>query len=247
MSDVPEFNSPRVQFFDSAQSVETYYGNLPHWRQPDVAYFVTWRLADSLPQTVLDRWVRRKSSWLNCHGIDPSWQRDDPDRFRLAYASIPRADRSQFERDQRRILFAELNQGAGSCILRFQWLRRIVSDAMWFFHGKRVWLGDYVIMPNHVHAILIPFTHYALEDLIGSIKKWSARRIRKALRSMEEREKRLYHSRPRLWQRETYDHIIRDPNELQRCRNYIEENPRRARLHRDEYEYWRAAWLDNVW
>lgn len=44
-------------------------GHLPHWRQNDVVYFVTTRLADSMPKERLLEWRDRRDSWLAGHGI----------------------------------------------------------------------------------------------------------------------------------------------------------------------------------
>jgi putative transposase len=40
-----------------------YIRHLPHWRQDGATYFVTFRLADSLPQTKLDELRRIKEDW----------------------------------------------------------------------------------------------------------------------------------------------------------------------------------------
>ena len=37
---------------------------LPHWVQPGVSYFFTFRLADSVPQTLLNEWIRQRAAWL---------------------------------------------------------------------------------------------------------------------------------------------------------------------------------------
>ncbi len=49
----------------------------------------------------------------------------------------------------------------------------------------------------------------------------------------------------KLWQEESYDHIVRDRDELLRTRKYIEANPRKAGLRETEFSYYRAAWLDD--
>ena len=38
-----------TDFFDPEADFQVYRRNLPHWRQAGVKYFVTFRLADSLP------------------------------------------------------------------------------------------------------------------------------------------------------------------------------------------------------
>ena len=53
-----------MSFYNPNALVTIYRGKLPHWRQEGVIYFVTFRLADSLPQAKLD-WLRReKELWL---------------------------------------------------------------------------------------------------------------------------------------------------------------------------------------
>jgi len=48
--------STTVGYFNPDEPVASLGGNLPHWRQQGVTYFVTFRLADSLPQAKLDQW-----------------------------------------------------------------------------------------------------------------------------------------------------------------------------------------------
>ena len=53
-----------MRFFDPEASLVIHRGKLPHWRQEGVIYFVTFHLADSLPQTTLE-WLRpEKDLWL---------------------------------------------------------------------------------------------------------------------------------------------------------------------------------------
>jgi hypothetical protein len=49
-----------------------YSRNLPHWRFIGATYFVTFRLADSIPQEVAHRWKREESQWLFEHGVEPA-------------------------------------------------------------------------------------------------------------------------------------------------------------------------------
>lgn len=49
-----------------------------------------------------------------------------------------------------------LDRGHGECLLRDSANRVIVETALRFFDGKRYALGDFVIMPNHVHVLVVP-------------------------------------------------------------------------------------------
>jgi type I restriction enzyme R subunit len=51
--------------FDEFGDMHSYYhGHLPHWRQSGCTYFVTFRLADSLPQRVVDEIEYERDQWL---------------------------------------------------------------------------------------------------------------------------------------------------------------------------------------
>lgn len=59
------------EFFDRQQEFTVRSGHLPHWFQAGVTYFVTFRLADSVPQKLVRDWHARRDAWLGRHGIDP--------------------------------------------------------------------------------------------------------------------------------------------------------------------------------
>ncbi len=72
-----------MAFFDPDAPLTIHRGKLPHWRQESVIYFVTFRLADSLPQAKLD-WLRReKELWikLNPEPHNPRQQDEFHQRF----------------------------------------------------------------------------------------------------------------------------------------------------------------------
>ena len=102
---------------------------------------------------------------------------------------------------------------------------------MRFHEGTRLRCGDFVIMPNHVHWLLLPLQGYALESVLQSVKLWSARRINALLGRAGT-----------FWQKESHDHIVRDAEEFGRIREYIEENPAKAGLRSGEFRYHRADW-----
>lgn len=206
-----------------------YHRHLPHWRKEGALYFVTFRLADSIPSHVLEAWLDDRQSWMTEHGLLDGL----PEHVRKErYLSIPEGVRRAFERDQARRFFVELDRCHGSCVLRSCDAATFVATALEYHHGRSMHCGDYVIMPNHVHAILAPFPGKALERTLQSIKRYSAVRINA-----------LVLKRGTFWQKESYDHIVRDAPELGRIREYIENNPVKARLKSGEYLYHRADWL----
>jgi type I restriction enzyme R subunit len=234
--------------FNEAGEVRVYVRNLPHWRQPGATYFVTFRQDDSIPAKVLAQWCDERQRWYRAHGLDPRWQRTEPSRFDTAYASILRTVRSAFEREQARQLHHELDQGHGSCVPRQVEPRTKLAEALAFFDGHRLWLGDFVIMPNHCHALILPVSDWELADLLGSIKKWSSREIGLWLlqqpRAVRPNSRR--NSKPRFYQQESYDRIVRDAEELAAFRRYIARNAAEAHLPPEAYLYHAAECLDAV-
>jgi REP element-mobilizing transposase RayT len=180
---------------------------LPHWRQIGVAYFITFRLADSVPQTLLRQWRDERTIWLRWH--PPPWRADE-----------------QREYEERFIgrMQEWLDAGMGACYMRRSDVRAQVELCLLQFDGKRYDIDAFVLMPNHVHALIKPAHGYDLSRLLQGIKGVSANRCNK-----------LLGCKSTFWMDESYDHIVRDVKELAAFRNYIAGNPTKAGLEPDEY------------
>jgi putative transposase len=208
--------------FDERGDVRIYdHGVLPHWRQTGCTYFVTFRLCDSIPASVLEEVEYERIAWLKGRNIDPrslDWQ------HRLA--ALPDSERRQYEKLIATLLNRELDKCHGSCVFRDPVIREIVALALDFFHHVRVLTGDYVVMPNHVHALLTPCRGYELEDILHSVKGYTANQIN--------RQRKTSGS---FWQRETYDHIVREFEQLHGFRKYIADDPVKGKSGVNEYSY----------
>jgi len=180
-------------------------GRQPHLEIPNGTYFVTWRLADSLPQHVLeelflDKNRGTKTAELSLRGLGPN----DKRKLNTKFAK-------QLEKN--------LDLGFGACILKNPELAEIVVGALHHFRGERYQLYSWCVMPNHVHVIFKPFEQFELSSIVHSWKRYSSRQINIAVGRTGE-----------LWQREYYDRLIRDEGELERAINYVIENPGKAGL-----------------
>jgi REP element-mobilizing transposase RayT len=185
-------------------------GYLPHILRPGASYFVTFRLADSLPKAVVDRLEAELSS-----GSSPD----------------------NLETERRRRIEHYLDSGSGSCSLRDPRIAEITSTALKFFHGERYRLDEWVVMPNHVHAIVRPIGTWSLSAIVQSWKRYSAREANRTLQRTGEQ----------FWQTETFDRVIRNADEKLRVQRYIRHNPVTAGLCAEEHE-WRwssASWKQN--
>jgi carbamoylphosphate synthase large subunit/REP element-mobilizing transposase RayT len=181
--------------------------SLPHREQPEATYFVTFRLADSVPQKLLQHWREEQNSWLKFHPKPWDWKT---------------------EREYHRHFVEEreewLDRGHGSCLLRDSGTAQIVADALRFFDGERYHLDAFVVMPNHVHALVQPTGNNSLSEILHSWKSFTANEINRALNRDE-----------KIWMHESYDHIVRNWEELLNWRNYIAGNAKKARLGKDEF------------
>ena len=94
-------------------------------------------------------------------------------------------------------------------------------------------LGAYVVMPNHVHLLIRPLI--APDRLLRSLKGATARAANLQLGRTGEP----------FWQKESYDHWVRNGDEFSRIRAYIENNPVKAGfVERPEDFPWSSAGVE---
>ena len=173
-------------------------GNLPHWRQEGVTYFVTWRTADSMPRERVEQWQREREEWLAQH----------PE---------PHSESEKAEYDR---LFSErwekwLDECHGECLLARPELKAVVESALRHFDGQRYRLDAFVVMPNHVHVLVTPLGAHRLSEIVQNWKSYTAHEINRRLGR-----------KGSFWQKESFDHIVRSADEMERLRKYIRDNPK---------------------
>ncbi len=174
------------QPYNPSQPVHATHRNLPHWQQLGATYFVTFRLADSLPASALVHFAELRA--LN-QSATLAWL----DRY--------------------------LDAGTGDCLLSQPTHANLLASTLRHFNGSRYHLGAFAIMPNHVHVIVQPIASHTLTQILHSWKSYTARQLQLTVGI-----------RGSLWQKESFDRIIRHEAELTRITDYIRENPTTARL-----------------
>src|ERR1700722_10588696 len=70
-----------------------------------------------------------------------------------------------------------IDEGRGNCLLRDSENARIVAEALNFFDGERYKLLAWVIMPNHVHAMIEQIEGRRLDRIVHSWKSFTAKQI----------------------------------------------------------------------
>ena len=143
-------------------------------------------------------------------------------------------------------------------------------------HFNSVKLDTFQIMPNHVHMILVLKETIVQDGVAGSTEKssgkglinqtptrkdflgWSLMEdsrvtLGKVVRTFKAKCTKLIHDAGQeqfRWQRDYYDHVIRDGRDLDRLRKYIQENPMNwyidenhpHNIHMDRLHEWTNDW-----
>ncbi|WP_139373223.1 transposase [Prosthecobacter debontii] len=202
-----------MKFFNPRGDIEKTEHKLPHWQQGEVPVFVTFRLADSLPQVLLNAYLAERERFLLNH--PEPWDEITEVCFHGLFAD--RLDEA-------------LDAGHGSCALRQPDIAEIVQGRLHHFDGERYQLQSYVIMPNHVHVLFTLDDAVSLPGIVQGWKGVSSRLIHKAgLSALDP-----------FWQPDYFDRLIRSPDHLKTVKAYIRDNPLKASL-KTGYVLWERS------
>lgn len=192
----------------------------PHWSQAGAVVFATFRTADSLPAEVLDRWEREKQDWLlrRDHSRRGHWSQVLP--------TLEPKERDEFHRHFNRCREMSLDECQGRCLLRKPELAQIVADSLLHFDGERYRMGDFVVMPNHVHLLASFASAESMERQFDSWLHFTAHQVNQQIGE-----------KGHFWQQEPFDHLVRSVEQYEYLRTYIAENPRKANLRDGEFIY----------
>jgi REP element-mobilizing transposase RayT len=184
---------------------------------------------------------------VRSRGRLPHWERDDATyfvTFRL-FDSLPATALQRIKEANQRStptsadyahrLDAYLDQGSGASFLKDRRIATLVVDALRHFDGMRYCLHAWCVMPNHVHVVFssMPARTPALR-LSAVIQSWKSYTAKEA--------NRLLGRSGSFWQREYYDHLVRDEADFVRCIDYTIHNPVKAGLC-ERREDWPATGL----
>jgi len=191
-------------------------GYLPHWEMEGAVYFVTFRLVDSLPQAVIE-----------------SYRLEAKDLVRTAEhlgRELTKAERKRLHELFTEKIEGALDAGAGACHLAKPEIADMVAGALRHFDGQRYDLVAWSVMPNHVHVVFQPRHDHPLAEIMHSWKSFTSNHANKILGGTGH-----------FWEREYYDHLVRDAQELERIIRYVVENPRQAKLQNWPWVWARSA------
>jgi putative transposase len=199
-----------------------YCRHLPHFQPAGATYFVTFRLAGSLAATMIERWTHERAELVKA--------------ISSAGTTEQRAKLKELYRVKHFGILDSMLNRSRACPhwLSQPGIAQIVVDAIEFRDGKFFDLYSYCIMPNHVHLVFkLPeedeggiqnagegrLLSRPVTEIIGSLKKHTALEANRKLGR-----------RGAFWKGESYDHVVRDGEELERILWYVILNPVKARL-----------------
>ncbi len=208
---------------------------LPHWDVEDGIYFVTTCLEESIPAQGL---------------LGLRQYREDLDN-RPKPEDVPE---EEWQLRLHKLMFArfdeEIDLRPAVRHLAHSELAAVVRDGLYHFAGARYDLLAYVVMPSHFHWVFrpreewvrslggadggagIPACQEGRQTGMSAPRRRTPRElIMKALKGYTARRcNQLLQKRGTFWQDESYDHVVRNEEELRRIIEYIEQNPVKAGL-----------------
>lgn len=204
-----------------------YQRNLPHWQPEHAEFFITFRLANSLPKEAISKIKRIKNS-----------HHKNTDK-ELTGETSHKINQKIFQKYEEL-----LEKGTtGPHWLEKPAIANLICKSIKFRNNKYYDLYAYCIMPNHVHLVfkLLKYNgdiDYPVTKILQSLKRYTAKKANK-----------LLNRKGQFWQHESFDRVIRDQKELESTILYVINNPVKAGLVENwrhwSYSYCKPAFLKN--
>mgnify|MGYP006302142555 CR=1 FL=1 len=200
-----------------------YKRNLPHYSVSGACYFITFRLAGSLPEDKFEQ-TRKKFEIIKSR-ISVSNLKNSMKKVRLD---------NNWKRYFYKIDKLMTEYKKSPTYLKNPNIAQIVASSIKHHDSKNYNLLCYSIMPNHVHLIFTLFEERGLAKTMFSIKRFTAGQANKILKKNGQ-----------FWQHESYDHIIRNKKALNNIVHYTIHNPVKAGLV-EKWQDWRWTYLKDI-
>jgi len=203
--------------------IKTYYKNhLPHIAPIGAEFFITFRLADSLPVSVVQSLKDEMDFSIQ------KLKKEKPKNFKYLINQFKLDFSFKYDR------YLD-HKPYGNCYLKNEKIAQLVTDRMHKFNGEYYELEAYTIMPNHVHLLID--TSLQLEN---SEDEWkydhskSYVQLHKIMQMIKGgsaiEANKILGRKGTFWMKDSYDHYIRNEKEWENILEYIINNPVNARL-----------------
>jgi REP element-mobilizing transposase RayT len=190
---------------------ERYRRKLPHIQNRNAVLFITFRLKGTLPKHLMQELSGKLKQSILNNAGDKLKIQQSEEEYYESIESV--LDESAF----------------GSDYLKEPELTQIVIDSFHYLDGKDFKLICFCIMSNHIHFIAYNFQK-PVYRIMDSLKRHTSRQI----------NLKLGKTGP-FWQREYFDRVVRDRNDLQKKINYVLNNPVKIKLEKN-WKDWPFIW-----
>jgi putative transposase len=189
-----------------------YYRKFPHFQPSDGTFFITFRLYGSIPTEILKQYREEKTIII---------QRN-PELLSNFHFNFEKTVFSKYEHVLN-------NPDSSPKYLADSRIADIFQESIHFNDHKTYELICYTIMSTHVHIILHKIQK-PLFRILQSLKRHTARESNKILKREGS-----------FWDKESYDNLVRDRDDLSVKINYVLQNPVKAGLVKN-WEDWKYTY-----
>ncbi len=208
-----------------------YRRNLPHYQPTHSSFFITFRLAGSLPQDIIIKLKEEHEA-----------------KLKRLNKIIDTDTKKKELGDQSKRYFEKFDEFLDKYTDSPKWLSdgrisKVVADAIKYRDGKDYELIVYCIMPNHVHMViyversdevertLVRFGQQSRTEVrpTAFYKNYLLAKILREIKGSTAREcNKILNRTGAFWQHESYDHVIRNDKEFENIIWYVLNNPVKA-------------------
>jgi putative transposase len=191
-----------------------YARRLPHIQPLEETFFITYRLADSIPMC--------KIKEFNA----------------IVDQRMKQAKSNEEKYNEQKHCFSLIDDHLDKTANGPYWLREdriatIVVESLHFCDGRFYKLWCYCIMPNHVHLVITTLQDVPpLYTILQKHKRYTARECNKLLSRSG-----------KFWTHESYDHVVRNDDEFNRIVFYTMNNPVKAGFVK-EWRKWKWTYIN---
>ncbi|MEN9563618.1 MAG: hypothetical protein RIR73_1862 [Chloroflexota bacterium] len=212
--------------------IDFFQRNLPHYHLPNATYFITFRLASSLPVEV---WKKLKEGY-------EQEKRSLTTKFTgtKLHEELYKVQKRHFAR------FDELLESNKESPrwLAYPQFADIVQREIHALNHEYYNLHAYCLMSNHCHVLI---DQQDIQKPSAPIDGKPYTSLSHAMRLLKGRTgyacAKLLGRKGAFWQHESYDHVVRDEKEFTRILDYIVNNPVKAGLI-EKWQDWSYTYIN---
>lgn len=222
---------------------KTYYKrNLPHIVPPGGKFFVTARLTDTLPLSLLKEWQAEKETAQK----EVLGQFTTNSENTLRKNLLLSEERKRLLTNIQKRYFKKIDDYLDQAFSGPNWLKqddiaKLLQSKFYQYDAVYYTLLAYCIMPNHFH-LLIDTAFQLSEKAVHPEYKPLSKMMNYIKGGSAYAANQMLNRKGKFWQGESYDHLVRNEKEFHNIVRYIANNPVKAGLVK-EWQEWQFTYV----